>query len=125
MMKADCDNICKKAILNEIIIGTKGLASECKDLANELGIRDVRFCDMTKGEIKKATRIHSTKTRREEIKASNKMGDRVSDDPKDDTYMTYMTLNNSRLWMRVRARMMKGIKMNHKSSHLDDLSCIF
>ena len=52
MMKAACDNICKRAILNEIIIGTKGLASECKDLANELGIRHVRFCDVTKGEIK-------------------------------------------------------------------------
>ena len=28
MRQADCDNICKRAILNEIIIGTKGLASE-------------------------------------------------------------------------------------------------
>ena len=37
--------------------------------------------------------------------------------------MTQRTLNNSRLWMRVRARIMKGIKMNHKSSHLDNLSC--
>ena len=63
--------------------------------------------------------------RHKEIMASTKVGDRVSDDPKDNTYMTYMTLNNCRLWMRVRARMMKGIKMNHKSSHLDNLSCSF
>ena len=35
-----------------------------------------------------------------------------------------MTLNN-RIWMRVRARMMKGVKMNHKSSHTNDLSCSF
>ena len=42
MMKADYNNICKRAILNEITIGTKGLASECKDLAKELGIKDVR-----------------------------------------------------------------------------------
>ena len=34
-------------------------------------------------------------------------------------------MNNSRSWRRVRARMMKGIRMNHKSSHLDDLSCSF
>ena len=27
--------------------------------------------------------------------------------------------------MRVRARMTKGVKMNHKSSHLNDLSCSF
>ena len=104
MMQADCDNICKRAILNEIIIGTKGLASECKDLAEEIGLRDVRFCDVTKREIKKAIKIHSTKMRREEIMASTKVGDRLSDDPRDNTYMTYMTLNNSRLWMRVRAR---------------------
>ena len=52
------------------------------------------------------------KTKREETKASTKVSDRVSDDPKDNTYMTYMTLNDSRLWMRVRARMMKGVKMN-------------
>ena len=59
---------------------------------------------------------------------STKVGDRVSDDSRDNTYMTYMTymtLNNSRLWMRVRAIMMKGIKMNHKSSHLDNLSFSF
>mgnify|MGYP001364769821 FL=1 len=85
----------------------------------------MRFCDVTKGEIKKAIKIHSTKMRREEIMASTKVGDRVSDDPRDNTYMTYMTLNSSRLWMRVRARMVKGIKMNHKSSHLDNLSCSF
>ena len=125
MRQADCDNICKRAILNEIIIGTKGLASQCKDLAEEIGLRDVRFFDVTKGEIKKNIKIHSTKMRPEEIMASTKVGDRVSDDPRDNTYMTYMTLNNSRLWMRVRARMMKGVKMNHKSSHVDNLSCSF
>ena len=80
---------------------------------------------MTKGEINRAIRTHSLKSRRAEMKGSTKVGDRVSDDPKDNSYMTYMTLNDSRLWMRVRARMMKGVKMNHKSSHLKDLSCSF
>ena len=83
MTKADYDNICKRAILNEIILGTKGLASECKDLAIILGIRDIRFCEVTKGEIKRVIRIHSTNTRREETKASTKVGDRVSEHPKD------------------------------------------
>ena len=85
----------------------------------------MRFCEVTKSEINRAIRTYSTNTRREETKASTKVSDRVSDDPKDNTYMTYMTLNDSRLWMRVRARMMKGVKMNHKSSHLKDLSCSF
>ena len=115
MMLANSDNICKKAILNEIIIGTKGLASECKELSDELGIRDMRFCEVTKGEINRAIRTLSWNSRRAEMAGSTKVGDRVSDDPKDNSYMTYMTLNDSRLWMRVRARMMKGVKMNHKS----------
>ena len=36
MRQADCDNICKRALINEIIIGTKGLSSECKELADEI-----------------------------------------------------------------------------------------
>ena len=59
------------------------------------------------------------------MNGSTKVGDRVSDDPKDNSHMTYMTLNDSRLWMRVGARMMKGVKMNHKSSHRNNLSCSF
>ena len=57
MRLAKGDNICKRALTNEIIIGTNGLSKECKDLADEIGLRDVRFCDMSKGEIKRATRI--------------------------------------------------------------------
>ena len=117
MMKANSDNICKKAILNEIIIGTKGLASKCKEVGDELGIRDVRFCEVTKGEIHRAIKTLSWSSRRTETDGSTKVGDRVSNDPKDNSYMTYMTLNDSRLLMRVRARMIKGEKMNHKSSH--------
>ena len=85
----------------------------------------MRFCEVTKGEINRAIRMHNTNSKREQIKARTKVGDRVSDDPKDNKYMTYMTLNNSRLWMRVRAKMMKGVKMNYKSPHLKDLSCSF
>ena len=33
-----------------------------------------------------------------------------------------MTLANSRVWMRVRARL---VKVNHRRSHLNDLSCSF
>ena len=105
--------------------GTNGLSKECKDLADEIGLRDVRFCDVSKGEIKRAIKSHSQKTRCEDIMACTKVGDRISDDPKDNTYLTYMTLPNSRLRMRVRARMVKGVKMNHKNSHLKNLLCSF
>ena len=78
MMKANSDNICKKAILNEIIIGTKGLASECKELGDKLGIRDVRFGKVTKGEINRAIRTQSWNSRRAEMAGSTKVGDRMS-----------------------------------------------
>ena len=68
---------------------------------------------------------HSLKMRREEVLASQKVGDRTRDNPKDNTYLSYMTLPNSRVWMRVRARMTTGVKMNHMNSHLNDLSCSF
>ena len=48
------DNICQRALMNEILTETNGLSKECKDLAGEIGLKDVRFCDMTKGEIKRA-----------------------------------------------------------------------
>ena len=67
----------------------------------------------------------SLNMRHEEVLASQKVGDRLSNDPKDNTYLSYMTLSNSRVWMRLRARMMKGVEMNHKSSHINDLSCSF
>ena len=57
--------------------------------------------------------------------ASRKVGDRTSDNPKERSYLTYMTLANSRVWMRVRARLVKGVKVNHGRSHLNDLSCSF
>ena len=113
------DNICKRALMNEIIKGTSGLSKECKDLAKEFGLQYVRFTPATKGEIKRAVEKHSLQQRKAEKMASRKVGDRTS----DKTYLSYMTLANSKVWMSVRARLTKGVKMNHKRSHLKDLSC--
>ena len=71
--------------MNKIITGTIGLSKECKDLAGEIGLKDVRFCEVTRGEIKTAIKSHSLKMRREEVLASQTVGDRASDDPKDNT----------------------------------------
>ena len=59
MRLAKNDNICKRSLMNEIITGTSGLSKECKDLAKEIGIQDVRFSPVTKGEIEKAIGKHS------------------------------------------------------------------
>ena len=46
-------------------------------MAGEIGLKDVRNCEMTKGEIKRAIKSHSLKMRREEVLASRKVGTRT------------------------------------------------
>ena len=52
------------------------------------------------------------------------MGDRATDDPLHNSYLTYMALPSSRIWMRVRARAIKGVKVNNKRS-FNNLACRF
>ena len=54
-----------------------------------------------------------------------KVADRVSDDPSDNNYLDRMGLTHSRIWIRYRARAIKGIKANHKRSWKDNLECRF
>ena len=68
---------------------------------------------------------HSSAGTKEEVEASRKVGDRATADPYHRKYLTYMTLPNSRMWMRVRARSIKGVKVNNKRSFNNNLSCRF
>ena len=74
------------------------------------------------GEIKQAIATFSKQEMTEEIKASVKVGDRWSEDPKTHDYLTYMSLPNSRIWMRLRARSIRGVKVNNKRS-FTNLDC--
>ena len=42
MLKEE-DYICRKAVMNETILGAKGLGHECKKLAESVGLNDVRY----------------------------------------------------------------------------------
>ena len=117
-------NLCKRAIKNETLLGVDGLRHKCKRLSAYLGLPDVRYTQVSKGDIKKAILDHSKATTREEVEASRKVGDRATEDPQHKTYLSYMTLPNSRIWMRVRARSIKGVKVNNKRS-FNNLSCRF
>ena len=55
---------------------------------------------------------------------SRKVGDRWTDNPMDNAYLKYMSLPNSRIWMRYRARSIAGVKVNNKRS-FTDLGCRF
>ena len=89
-----------------------------------MGIPDVRYNKVSKGDIKRAVIKHSRDIIKGEVEASRKVGDRADGDQNHNTYLSYMTLPNSRIWMRVRARSIKGVKVNNKRSFVN-LSCRF
>ena len=102
----------------------KGLGHECKVLADQIGLPDLRFNEVSKGEIKRAVLKHSRDLTKREVEDSRKVGDRAEGDQNHNTYLSYMSLPNSRIWMRVRARSIKGVKVNNKRSFIN-LSCRF
>ena len=83
---------------------------------------DRRFSQTTKGAIKGAAGKAGLKEKKEAMEASRKVGDRVSDNQDLQEYMKVLSLQDARVWMRVRARGAKGVKVNCKSS-FRDLSC--
>ena len=87
-----------------------------------MGIPDILTNLVSIGEIKQAIANVSKQELTEEIKASAKVGDRWSEDTMDNTYLKYMSLPNSRIWMRLRARSIRGVKVNNKRSY-HNLSC--
>ena len=117
-------NICKRAVMNESLLGVEGLGHECKVLTDKLGLPDVMQTPVSKSDITDAILKLSCEETKEEVEASRKVGDRATADPEDRKYLTYMTLSNSRMWMRVRARSTKGVKVNNKRS-FTNLLCRF
>ena len=112
--------------MKETILGIEGLGHECKALAKTLGLPDLRdkYATPCRADINRAIRTHSERTIKEEVEANRKVGDRAEDNPRDRGYLKYMTLPDSRIWMRVRARSIKGVRVNNKRSY-NNLSCRF
>jgi hypothetical protein len=117
--------ICRRAVMNETILGAEGLGHECEVLTETIGLPNVVHTQVSKGDITNAILEHSRAGTKEEVEASRKVGDRATADPYHRKYLTYMTLPNSRIWMRVRARSIKGVKVNNKRSFNNNLSCRF
>ena len=130
IMARENSNITKKVIMSEVLledmqnVTIKGLAHECKSLSEELSIPNVVFNRVNKSTIKQATEAIDKKEKRTDMENSKKVGDRLTDNPKDNTYLSEMSLLRSRIWIRHRARMLKGVKYNIKRSY-KDLSCRF
>ena len=79
---------------------------------------------VSKEEIKKAIEEIDKKEKRNDMVASKKVGDRLTDNPNDNSYLEMMPLHLSRIWIRYTGRMCKGAKYNDKRS-FKDLQCRF
>ena len=82
--------------MNETFMELKGLSYECRQLTDMVGIPDIMANTVSKCEIKQA----SNQEMKAEVQNSIKAGDKWSEDPMDNTYLKYMSLPNSRVWMR-------------------------
>ena len=92
----------------------KDLAQECECLSEELDISNVVFNRVNMSTIKQATEAIDKKEKRIDMENSKKVGDRLTDNPKDNTYLSEMSLLRSRIWIRHRVRMIKEPKTTLK-----------
>ena len=106
-------NITRRALMNETFMELKGLSYKCRQMTEMVGIPDIMANTVSKGDIKQAIALYSNQEMKTEVQNSIKVGDIWSEDPMDNTYLKYMSLPNSRIWMRYRARSIKGVKVNN------------
>ena len=114
-MDKDWNNIAKNAVLNKVLLGFKGLAYECKISSEKTGLPNVMYNNVTKVNIKLAIETVDFQKVKEEMQNSTKCGDRLMDNPLDNSYLSYMPLPFCRIWMRYRARSIAGVKASMKS----------
>ena len=108
----------------EVLEGINGLANECKIISEEIGLANVVTQSVSKGEIKRAICEKDKEEKRQDMENSKKVGDRLTDNPTDNSYLSVMPLHLSRVWIRYRAKMCKGVKYNNKRLY-KDLQCKF
>ena len=90
----------------------------------ELGMPDLLESNVSKQQIKQLCMEKSRTECKQKMLEGKKVRDRVDDDS-EKSYLEYMTLQDSRIWIRIRARSIKGVKYNNKGSFKDSLNCRF
>ena len=122
----DNENIAKQTLQQEMAIGINGLAHECNDVCSEINIPEITNINvLSKRQIKSTVQKAITERNRNNMLSFKKVADRVSENSSDNNYLDRMGLTHSRIWIRYRARAIKGIKANHKRSWKNDLDCRF
>ena len=86
-MEREDSNITRKVLLNETFMVLKGQGYECKQLTDKLGLPNIMLNLVSKGEIKQALARVSNAELKEEMQNSRKIGDRWTDNPRDNAYL--------------------------------------
>ena len=111
--------------MEEVLIGTHGLAYECMKICEEIDIPDIMCFDTTDQMIKDAIWKKMNEEALQEMQSKKKVRDRLTENPEDNSYIHKLSLPESRIWIRYRGRAITGVKANFKNSHTNDLSCRF
>ena len=110
-------------MLEEFVMKIEGLGYETRVACEELGIQNVAFFDIDPTVIKERINKKAHEELKENMMNTPKVADRVTDNTEDNNYFKELTLPLGRIWFRFRARMIKGVKINFKSSHKNNLNC--
>ena len=86
----ECLSVIKEE--EEVLQGINGLATECGQIAHEIGLENLMLYKYSKKDIKEAVKTAMKKEFREEMQSSVKVSDRLSDDPEDTSYINKMSL---------------------------------
>ena len=116
-------SLVKRVLLEEFVQHIEGLGYECRLACMELGILNVAFFDIPPWEIKRIIAEKIFKDAKEAMLNSSKVADRVTDNAEDNSYINCLSLPLCRVWIRFRARAIKGVKINFKNSFKDNLNC--
>ena len=124
IMKKPNLNITKNVLMMEFIYNLQGLAWECYEICKDLGIGQVLDGNVPKYIIRNTMELRIRAQTQMEMEKLKKVADRIDREPEAKSYLETMSLVDSRIWFRYRARCIAGVKANTKNSYTD-LSCRF
>ena len=123
IMAKPSENITKNIILEEVRNNINGLASECRKLCKTLNLPSLITKEVTKAELKNAVKNKIIEECLERMKSSKKVADRIELNPSERQYLQTLSIANSRVYFRYRARSLANVKMNAKKSWKENLTC--
>ena len=95
-----------------------GLGAEISLICQQVGLPDINYNEVCKSEIKYAISLHHYESMMEEVMLSSKMENIKYDDfTRHRDYMSFVSLQRSRMAFRVRSQLVNKIPYNFKNNY--------